>query len=387
MLIICLLFMMCGCKKEEKEFIVDKISSKDNLVFEYADKIRLYDLIDTEEKIISDNDYIDTYKLGNNEINIDYINSKNKKKKYKVTYEIVDTTKPIILLSSSVTAYKGNDIDLVNKAICADNYDKKPNCYIEGDYDINKVGKYNLKYIAIDSNDNKNEKDFVLDVKVKKNTTNNTNRNKYLIKDLIKDHKNDNTMIGIDVSSWQGNIDFKKVKNAGVEFVIIRIGFGHKNGEIIYDNRFNEYLKNAKENGLKVGLYFYSYAKNVKESSEQAKWIVKELNGETLDLPIAFDWEIFSGFNNYNLSLTDLNLIGESFLKEINNAGYNGMLYSSKYYLENMWNLNEYKTWLAHYIDKTNYNGDYFIWQLSNTGKVDGINGDVDLDVLYLKNN
>ena len=83
MLIICLLFMMCGCKKEEKEFIVDKISSKDNLVFEYADKIRLYDLIDTEEKIISDNDYIDTYKLGNNEINIDYINSKNKKKKYQ----------------------------------------------------------------------------------------------------------------------------------------------------------------------------------------------------------------------------------------------------------------------------------------------------------------
>ena len=190
---------------------------------------------------------------------------------------------------------------------------------------------------------------------------------------------------GIDISEHNGNIDFAKVKQNGIEFVIIRIGFGHKKGEIIYDNRFSEYLKSAKENGLRVGLYFYSYAKNVKESSEQAKWIIEALNGESLDLPIAFDWEIFGGFNNYNLSLTDLNLIGEAFIKKINSAGYEGMLYSSKYYLENMWNLNEYKIWLAHYIDKTNYKGEYYIWQLSNTGKVDGINGDVDLDILFLK--
>lgn len=192
-------------------------------------------------------------------------------------------------------------------------------------------------------------------------------------------------MIGIDISSWQSDIDFKKVKDDGVEFVIIRTGFGHKNNEIIFDNKFYEYLKGAKDNGLKVGLYFYSYAKNVKESSEQAKWVINALNGESLDLPIAFDWEIFNGFNKYNLSLTDLNLIGETFIKEVNNAGYEGMLYSSKYYLENMWNLNEYKTWLAHYTDKTNYKGDYYIWQLSNTGKVNGIKGDVDLDILYLK--
>ena len=377
--------MICGCKKEEKETIVDKIYPKDNLVFEYADKIKLYDLVNTEEKLTSYNNYIDTYKLGNNEVSIDYINSENKKKKYKVTYEIVDTTKPIILLSSSVTAYKGNNVNLVNKAICADNYDKKPNCYIEGDYDINKIGKYNLKYIAVDSNNNKNEKEFVLDVKEKKKSNNNTNtsRNKYLIKDLIKEHKNDKTMIGIDVSSWQGNVDFKKVKNAGVEFVIIRIGFGHKNGEIIYDNRFNEYLKNAKANGLKVGLYFYSYAKNIKESNEQAKWIINELNGEKLDLPIAFDWEDWSKFNSYNVSLTDINDIAESFIKEINDNGYTGMIYSSKYYLENIWNLNKYPTWLAHYTKQTNYDKEYLLWQFSNQGKVNGINTDVDLDILY----
>ena len=378
---------MCGCNNKEKEITSsNEITAKDNLTFEYAEKIKLYDLVNSDRGITDNNDYIDTYKLGNNEITINYTNSKNEEDKVKVTYNVVDSTKPIILLSSSITAYKGKDINLVNSGICADNYDKKPNCYVEGEYDINKVGKYDLKYVAVDSNNNKNEKKFTLNVKEKKKTTTSNNshpKKKYLIEDLIKEHKNDNTMIGIDVSSWQSDIDFKKVKDSGVEFVIIRIGFGHKKGEIIYDNRFSEYLKSAKENGLRVGLYFYSYAKNVKESSEQAKWIIEALNGESLDLPIAFDWEIFGGFNNYNLSLTDLNLIGEAFIKKINSAGYEGMLYSSKYYLENMWNLNEYKTWLAHYIDKTNYKGEYYIWQLSNTGKVNGIKGDVDLDILY----
>ena len=387
LLIICLLFLMCGCNKKEKEITSsNEITAKDNLTFEYAEKIKLYDLVNSDRGITDNNDYIDTYKLGNNEITINYTNSKNEEDKVKVTYNVVDSTKPIILLSSSITAYKGKDINLVNSGICADNYDKKPNCYVEGEYDINKVGKYDLKYVAVDSNNNKNEKKFTLIVKEKKKTTTSNNshpKKKYLIEDLIKEHKNDNTMIGIDVSSWQSDIDFKKVKDSGVEFVIIRIGFGHKKGEIIYDNRFSEYLKSAKENGLRVGLYFYSYAKNVKESSEQAKWIIEALNGESLDLPIAFDREIFGGFNNYNLSLTDLNLIGEAFIKKINSAGYEGMLYSSKYYLENMWNLNEYKTWLAHYIDKTNYKGEYYIWQLSNTGKVNGIKGDVDLDILY----
>ena len=387
LLIICLLFLMCGCNKKEKEITSsNEITAKDNITFEYAEKIKLYDLVNSDRGITDNNDYIDTYKLGNNEITINYTNSKNEEDKVKVTYNVVDSTKPIILLSSSITAYKGKDINLVNSGICADNYDKKPNCYVEGEYDINKVGKYDLKYVAVDSNNNKNEKKFTLNVKEKKKTTTSNNshpKKKYLIEDLIKEHKNDNTMIGIDVSSWQSDIDFKKVKDSGVEFVIIRIGFGHKKGEIIYDNRFSEYLKSAKENGLRVGLYFYSYAKNVKESSEQAKWIIEALNGESLDLPIAFDWEIFGGFNNYNLSLTDLNLIGEAFIKKINSAGYEGMLYSSKYYLENMWNLNEYKTWLAHYIDKTNYKGEYYIWQLSNTGKVNGIKGDVDLDILY----
>ena len=91
-------------------------------------------------------------------------------------------------------------------------------------------------------------------------------------------------------------------------------------------------------------------------------------------------------YNNvYTISLTDIRQIAKTFIEEVNKNGYNGMLYSSKYYLEQIWGINKYDTWLAHYTDSTSYKGKYMIWQLSNRGKVPGISGDVDLDILYKK--
>ena len=360
------------------------ISIEDNS-FNYNDDIYLKDIVNQECNLIS-NEKLNTRTLGKNNYTIKYKNTRGKNSTLKYTYNIVDNVNPLVLISSSYTVYNGSNTDLVNKAICADNYDKKPNCYIEGVYDINKNGTYKLKYIAIDSSNNKTIKDFTLYVKDKpknNNTNNNSTKQKLKMEDAIKTYKKDNNMIGIDISAWQDQIDFKKVKEAGVEFVIIRIGFGHKNNELILDKRFKEYISGAKEANLKIGLYFYSYAKNTKESIEQAKWIINELNGEKLDLPIAFDWEDWSKFNSYNVSLTDINDIAESFIKEINDNGYTGMIYSSKYYLENIWNLNKYPTWLAHYTKQTNYDREYLLWQFSNQGKVNGINTDVDLDILY----
>ena len=360
------------------------ISIEDNS-FNYNDDIYLKDIVNQECNLIS-NEKLNTRTLGKNNYTIKYKNTRGKNSTLKYTYNIVDNVNPLVLISSSYTVYNGSNTDLVNKAICADNYDKKPNCYIEGVYDINKNGTYKLKYIAIDSSNNKTIKDFTLYVKDKpknNNTNNNSNKQKLKMEDAIKTYKKDNNMIGIDISAWQDQIDFKKVKEAGVEFVIIRIGFGHKNNELILDKRFKEYISGAKEAKLKIGLYFYSYAKNTKETIEQAKWIINELNGEKLDLPIAFDWEDWSKFNSYNVSLTDINDIAESFIKEINDNGYTGMIYSSKYYLENIWNLNKYPTWLAHYTKQTNYDREYLLWQFSNQGKVNGINTDVDLDILY----
>ena len=101
-------------------------------------------------------------------------------------------------------------------------------------------------------------------------------------------------------------------------------------------------------------------------------------------MPIAFDWENWNSFNDYNLSFFGLTDMAHTFLDTINKAGYEGLLYSSKNYLERIWLPTKYDTWLAHYTKKTNYEGNYKFWQLCDDGRVDGINGAVDIDILYL---
>ncbi len=369
-----------------KELVVTVFKSGDNLVFNYNDTIYVKDLVDIENAtLVEDNKSLDTSSLGEKTIEVKYKNNRELLI-YNLTYNVIDNIAPVIMGSTTHTIKKGSTLDLVNSMLCGDNYDKRPNCYIEGDYDFNKVGEYNLKYIAVDSSDNKTERDYKLIVKNKLESSGSSSSSTYQLSTLINDHKSEDTIIGIDVSSWQGSIDWSKVKSSGVEFAMIRIGFGYNSdNELVYDNRFKDNLKNAKEAGIKVGLYFYTYAKNNEEAINQAKWIVEALDGETLDLGIAFDWEIWSKFNSYNISFTDLNNMAESFFKELEKNGYEGMIYGSCSYLERIWNLPNYKTWLAHYATKTDYTKDYYIWQLSSNGKVDGISGYVDLDVLYKK--
>ena len=108
------------------------------------------------------------------------------------------------------------------------------------------------------------------------------------------------------------------------------------------------------------------------------------MGGYKLDLPIAFDWEDFSNFRKFKLSLHNLNEMANAFIKTVMDAGYQGMLYSSKTYLENFWqNKYNYPVWLAHYTDKTSYQGNYLMWQLSNTGRIPGIYGPVDINIMY----
>ena len=141
--------------------------------------------------------------------------------------------------------------------------------------------------------------------------------------------------------------------------------------------------KKAKEASLDVGVYLYSMASNKKEASKQASWVIKTLNNEKLELPIVFDWENFSSFNSYNLNFNDINSIALSYLYTFKKNGTDGMLYSSKNYLENIWNIDNYSVWLAHYTNNTNYSGKYKVWQLTNNAKIDGIDNLVDVDILY----
>lgn len=350
------------------------IKNYDNLVFEYNQKVKISDIIP-----IRNDNYLNTLTLGDNKSKYEDENNI-----YEISYEVVDTTPPLVLISNNYNYEVGSKDNLIKRILCADNYDKKPNCYINGEYDFNTKGSYKLKYIATDSNNNKTEKEFSLTIKEKNTAKKTSKKSNLYIKDVINKYKTNNTMIGIDVSAWQDDIDFEKVKNDNVEFVMIRIGYGHNsNNENVLDKRFYENLTKAKEANLKVGLYFYSYAKSKTDAINQADWIIEKLNKQSLDLPIAFDFEDWQNFNSYNLSLTDLNNIAQSFMNRIEKYGYKSMLYGSYYYLQNIWDTQDKNIWLAHYSSKTDYPNDYQIWQLSNVGKVNGINTDVDINILY----
>ena len=384
---ILILIFLTGCSnqvsvEEYNEENNNKIELVENLDFEYASSIYLHDLIKKSDvKIISENTLIDTSSLGEHDVTIKLKNGLSSKN-VNIKYNVVDTTKPVLNLSN-MTTYIGKEVNFLNNIMCGDNYDRDLKCEIIGEYDINKAGTYMLSVKATDSSNNTNEKNFKLTVKEKSSGNNSFTPTYYYFNDLIKKYKTNKTMVGIDVSSWQGDINWEKVKTAGCEFAMIRIGFGHKDKELIFDSKFKANLENAKKAGIKVGLYFYSYAKTNDEAKEQAKWIIDALNGEKLDLPIAFDWEIWSGFNNYKLNFNDLNEIAESFIKEINKHNYEGIIYGSAFYINRVWNQNS-RTWLAYYTSNNDFEKPYFMWQLSSQGKIDGINGYVDLNIVYL---
>ena len=364
---------------------------KENLKTEIYTKANINDYIKNIEGKIIEKPQINTKKLGKQEISFIYLNKDNKKRRGTIEIEIVDTEKPLVWLSNNYNTKIGEEINLKDKIICIDNYDKNPSCEIKGEYDINKEGIYPLTYKAIDSSGNKFEKEFTLTVytPVTKSENENTSQPqiepKYTdFQEVIKNYKDENNEIGIDVSKWQGDIDFKKVKNAGATFVMIRVGSQNGvKGDYVLDPYFKQNIENALKNDLKVGIYFYSYADSEKEATKQANWVIKQIKEYDINLPVVFDFESFDILNDMELSIYGLNEIAHSFINTLEEKGYNGMLYGSKNYLISLWKYHTNPVWLAHYTDNTNYGGEYFMWQMCDDGKIDGIEGYVDIDILY----
>lgn len=373
----------CSCGKN-----IAVVSPRDNLVFEYGDKIVLDNLVSIEDGYLINGDKEYDYKdTGEQTVTIDYQDTKKHKGKYDVIINIVDSVKPVLSISNNLYVLKDNGIDVCKRAFYADNADRNVACQVTGDIDTTKEGKYKVNVKVTDASGNYVDKDVIVNVIEKFEETPEVEIVPDKIEDKILKYKTKNTLIGIDVSNHQGDIDWESVKNSGVEFVFIRIGFGHnREAKIMEDEKFRQNLEGARNVGLKVGLYFYSYATEIWEAEEQANWIVKTLNGEKIDLPIVFDYETWKSFPTYNINIVDLNKVAKRFLDILHDNGYEGMNYSSKYYLNTIWNISEYPTWLAHYVSKTNYDKDFKAWQFSNTGEVPGINGFIDLDVLYLEN-
>lgn len=372
LILISLLFT--GCTKVDRE-LNNHIILKDNNIEVYSDTY-LYDLFDIKDiELITENELLNTKKLGNKEYVIEY-KYEDKIYEYVIKYNIVDTEAPRYFGSTNKTILKNYEGNLCNLIMYGDNYDGNVICSIDGYFNLEETGTYKLIYNLTDNSNNTSKVNVTLNVVEKKNsTTSSGNIKKTLFSDIYEKYKNDNNEIGIDVSKWQGEIDFEKVKNAGASFVMIRLGVQtSKNGEIYIDKYFEDNIKNAKKYGLKVGVYLYSMATSSKEAIEQANYIIDTLDKETLDLPITFDWENWSKWHEYKLSFYEINDIANKFIETVEKNGYKGMLYSSKYYLENIWNnKNNNLVWLAHYTDNTSYKGKYMMWQLSNTGRIDGM--------------
>ena len=334
--------------------------------------VKLKDLISTINGKIVDNKKIDTTKIGKQEITFHYITDKNIKVPYTIEINIVDKTPPLIYQSSkySVTVNTTKK-ELEESLFCGDNYDPNPKCTIEGDYDLNTTGEYNVTFKGVDSSNNISTHSFILKVKEKSNNKNTSSNSSYTdytsFNDIVKEYKNNNTKIGIDISHWQGKIDYKAVKSSGVEFVYIRVGRGNGIGEdYVLDDKFEEYIKGFNKVKIPVGVYFYSNANSKEDAIKEAKWVLSKIKKYQVDLEIVFDWENWDYFQEYDLSFFSLTEAAKAFINTVEKAGYKGMLYSSKYYLENIWLPLKSNIWLAHYTNQTNYLGFTYLLSINN---------------------
>lgn len=395
---------------ENQRLDAESVTLEENLTVEFNHPAKVSDfLAELQGELVEDFD-INTERLGDQEITFEYINIKNRKRPSKFTIEVIDATKPSIFGGSAYAVYTGYEGDLTNLMLSADDIDDNPTREIRGDYDLDKPGSYTLEYAITDASGNEAVKSFILNVIDPPTTTSNEPEPEpelMNISDIIKTHKTKNTKIGVDVSQWQGDIDWAKAKSDGVEFAMLRIGYQRGfGGEYILDPTFEANFKNAKANNLPLGIYFYSYADSLAEAQAQADWILKTLdevahaNGldPSLELGIAFDWESWGYFNGAGMSLYTINKVAETFLRTVQAAGYKPLLYSSKNYLDLIWqpeNLSKklsdsaaqsaLDVWLAQYYDHVTYDGDYQIWQMTDSGAVKGIDGPVDIDILYLE--
>ncbi|MBQ0041937.1 MAG: hypothetical protein KBS85_01270 [Lachnospiraceae bacterium] len=196
-----------------------------------------------------------------------------------------------------------------------------------------------------------------------------------------------NAVFGIDVSKWNGNIDWNAVKQSGVEFVIIRCGFrGSSVGGLVEDTMFKKNIQGATNAGLKVGVYFFSQAINEVEAVEEASACLALVSGYKLAYPIFIDTEACNGRAD-KIDKGTRTAVCKAFCQTIQNGGYKSGIYASKSWFINQLKtseLNSFTIWVAQYATANTYGGRYDMWQYSSKGKVKGISGDVDLNYSYV---
>ncbi|MBR3574802.1 MAG: hypothetical protein IKN97_06480 [Lachnospiraceae bacterium] len=193
-------------------------------------------------------------------------------------------------------------------------------------------------------------------------------------------------VLGIDVSKWNGNIDWAAVKASGVDYVIIRVGYrGSTAGALIDDSRFVANINGAKGAGLRVGVYFVTQAINDVEAVYEASMVLDRIKGYSLDLPVFLDVEPSGGRGDRIDKATRTSVI-IAFCETIRSAGYSAGVYANKTWLDTKMDasqLGNYKIWVAHYSSVCGYTGRYDMWQYTDKGTISGITGSVDLNLRY----
>ncbi|MCR4589734.1 MAG: glycoside hydrolase family 25 protein [Lachnospiraceae bacterium] len=191
--------------------------------------------------------------------------------------------------------------------------------------------------------------------------------------------------IGIDVSKYNKDIDWAKVKDAGIEYAIIRMGYrGSSTGALVEDPYYERNVKGAKDAGLKIGVYFFTQALNETEAIEEASMVESLITAEELTLPVFLDVESAGGRGDL-IDPVQRTANIKAFIETLENAGYKAGLYANKTWLNKKMNageLSEYPIWLAQYkVRRPTYEGRYDMWQYSSKGHVEGIEGYVDLNL------
>ncbi|MGN0666042.1 MAG: GH25 family lysozyme [Huintestinicola sp.] len=198
------------------------------------------------------------------------------------------------------------------------------------------------------------------------------------------------TTAGIDVSYYQGSIDWDAVKASGIDYVMLRVGYrGYETGKISIDENFHRYAADAEAAGLAVGVYFFSQALTEAEAIEEAEAVLAEIDGYNVTYPVAFDWEVIgeSTARTAEISAEALTDCAYAFCNRVAEDGYIPMIYSTNKMALMKYDLSKlagFDFWLAQYRDEPTFPYEMQMWQYASDGSIDGIEGEVDLNMSFI---
>ncbi|MDE7222516.1 MAG: glycoside hydrolase family 25 protein [Acetatifactor sp.] len=198
------------------------------------------------------------------------------------------------------------------------------------------------------------------------------------------------SFVGVDISKAEGYVDFNKLKKAGIDFVMLRVGArGYSSGQLVIDEYFSDNIKRATDAKLEVGLYFFSQAITEAEAIEEALVVLQQLEGYTVKYPIAFDMEYVDNDTSRveGVSRADKTTIAKAFLDTVRAAGYEPMIYGDKQWLIKQIDLSKltgYDVWLSQLEDVPDYPYRFSMWQYSRDASIDGISGYANLNISFI---